>query len=1053
MIESIITIAVRHRLLTVCLFALLAVWGSWSALHTPLDAIPDLSDNQVIVFTDYPGRSPQVVEDQVTYPLVSSLQGLPQVKAVRASSAFGFSMVYVIFDDRADIYWARSRVLERLNSVSATLPAGVVPALGPDGTGVGHVFWYTIDGKGYDLEQLRSLQDWFVRYQLSTVTGVAEVASIGGFVREYQIDLDPRKMASYNVKTDAVLEAVRGANSDVGGRLLEQTDAEYLIRGIGTARSVTDLENIVVAENRRGVPVYVRNIGRVQLGGAIRRGLLELNGNGEAVGGIVVMRHNENANDVIRRVKEKIAAIQPGLPPGVKIVTAYDRSELIGRAIDTLLRTLGEESLVVSLIVIAFLLHLRSAIAVLLTLPLAVLLAFIPMQLAGVTSNIMSLGGIAIAIGVIVDAGVIMVENCYRHLAALPPEERQAKRTATILAAARQVGRPIFFSTAIIFLSFIPVFLLEGQEGKLFRPLAFTKTFCMVNAAIIAITLVPALMHLAMRGRLRPQGENPFAAWCEKLYGPIIHWALKRQKLVIMLNIAALLLALPLYLSMGKEFMPALDEGSLLYMPVTLPNISISEAKRLIQLEDAIIKEVPEVQSVLGKVGRAETATDPAPVSMFESIITLKPQGEWRPGLSKADLIAELDERLQQVGVRNGWTQPIINRINMLSTGVRTDLGLKLLGNDLATLQDLAVQAEAILQRIPGAVDVVAERSVGGSYLDLEIDRLAAARYGVKTGTIQEVISTALGGATITTTIEGRQRFPVRVRYLRELRDNLPALQRILVPGSDGSQIPLALVTKLRISSGAPEIASEGGLLRTLVFLNVRGRDLGSFVDEAKAALAKELKFPPGSYMSWTGQWENQLRAKKRLLFLVPLGILIIFALLYVTFRSAQEAAMVMLSVPFALVGGIYLLWLLHYTLSVAVWVGFIALYGVAVQTGVVMVIYLHEALDRRLAQGEVNDQDILDATYEGAVLRLRPKLMTVGTTLLGMVPLIWATGTGADVMKPIAAPMIGGMVTSTIHVLIMTPVIFVLLKRRALRQGKLRPSLMTGQSGMNRED
>jgi len=1043
MIEKIIEYSARNRVIVLAIFALVIAWGIWAVYRTPVDAIPDLSDNQVIVFTEYPGRSPQVVEDQVTYPLAVNLQGLPQVRAVRASSAFGFSMIYMIFEDKADIYWARTRVLERLNYAASLLPPGVTPTLGPDGTGVGHVYWYTIEGKGYDLEQLRTLQDWFVRYQLNTVPGVAEVASIGGFVREYQIDLDPHKLWSYNIKVSQVMEAVQRSNKDVGGRLLEQADAEYLIRGKGYIKSTKDLEDIVVGADMRGTPIYVRNLGNVQMGGAIRRGLLDMNGEGEAVGGIIVMRYGENAKDVIDRVKEKITALEKGLPPGVKIMVSYDRSDLIERAIDTLKRALTEESIVVSLVVLLFLLHFQSALVIVLTLPIAVLFSFITMKLLGVTSNIMSLGGIAIAIGVLVDAGVIMVENCYRHLSELPPEERKERRLEVVISSAKQVGRAIFFSLAIIILSFVPVFLLEGQEGKLFHPLAFTKTFSMVGSAIIAITLVPVLMYWFMRGKMPPESANPVSSFFIRLYSPVIRWVLKYKKTTIALNLAALALAIPMFISLGSEFMPPLDEGSLLYMPVTLPNVSITEAKRLIQVQDKIIKSVPEVEHVLGKVGRAETSTDPAPVSMFESIIILKPKDQWRPGVTKADIIAELDGKLQIPGVRNGWTQPIINRINMLSTGVRTDLGVKIFGDDLNVLKGLAVQAEGILKTVPGAADVVAERVTGGNYIDIDVDREAAARYGANVGDIQDVIVTALGGERLTTSVEGRDRFPIRIRYLRDYRDNIPAIQQMLVSGMNGAQVPLSLVTRLKVSTGAPEINSEGGLLRSIVFLNVRGRDMGGFVTEAKQVLEKQLKLPPGYYVAWSGQWENQIRAKKRLQILVPAGMLIIFILLFFTFHSALEASMVMLSVPFALVGGVYLVWLLGYNMSVAVWVGFIALYGVAVETGVVMVIYLHEALDKRLLKGPVTEQDIHEATFEGAVLRLRPKLMTVAVALLGLVPIMWSSGTGADVMKPIAAPMIGGMISSAIHVLIMTPVIFVLMKRRDLRKGRLKYSGM----------
>ena len=1043
MIEYIIDYCARNRVVVLIIFAVVIATGLWAVYTTPVDAIPDLSDNQVIVFTKYPGQSPQVVEDQVTYPLAVNLQGLPMVKAVRAASAFGYSMIYVIFNDNADIYWARTRVLERLNYAASLLPSGVTPTLGPDGTGVGQVFWYTIEGKGYNLEQLRTLQDWFVRYQLNTVPGVAEVASIGGLVREYQIDLSPNKLWAYHIKLRDVMNAVKRSNNEVGGRLMEQSDAEYLIRGTGYVQSRSDLENIVVGSDINGTPIYLKNLGTVQMGGEIRRGMLDLNGEGEAVGGVVVMRYGENAKDVIDRVKAKIKDLSSGLPPGVKIVARYDRSNLIERAVHTLKHSLTEESIVVSLVVILFLLHFPSALVIILTLPIAVLISFITMKFLGVTSNIMSLGGIAIAIGVLVDAGVVMVENCYRHLSEMPPEERDDKRLEVVIASAKQVGRAIFFSLMIIILSFVPVFLLQGQEGKLFHPLAFTKTFAMAGSAIIAITLVPVLMYWLMRGKMPPETSNPVSGFFIKLYSPVIRWVLKYKKTTIFLNIVALAVAVPLFMSLGSEFMPPLDEGSILYMPVTLPNVSITEAKRLIQVQDKIILTVPEVKEVLGKVGRADTATDPAPVSMFESIITLKPKSQWRPGITKNDIVAELDGKLQIPGVRNGWTQPIINRINMLSTGVRTDIGVKIFGSNLNELRTLSEQAEKILKTVPGAADVVAQRVTGGNYIDIEPDREAAARYGIDVGDIQDVIQTALGGMRLTTAVEGRDRFPIRIRYLRDFRDNIDAVKNILVSTKEGAQIPLSMVTKIKVSTGAPMIESEGGLLRSIVFLNVRGRDMGGFVTEAQQVLAKKLKLPSGYYVAWSGQWENQVHAKKRLKIMVPLGMLITFILLYFTFRSGMEATMVMLSVPFALVGGVYLVWLLHYNLSVAVWVGFIALYGVAVETGVVMIIYLNEALDKRLLAGTVTEQDIYDATFEGAVLRLRPKLMTVAVALLGLIPIMWSSGTGSDVMKPIAAPMIGGMVTSPIFVLITLPVLFVLIKVRDLRKGTLKYSKM----------
>jgi len=1042
LINRIIEYCARNRVVVIMAYALVVAWGVWSLYHTPVDAIPDLSDNQVIVLTEWPGRSPQVVEDQVTYPLASNLQGLPSVRAVRASSAFGFSLIYVIFDDDVDVYWARTRVLERLNFAASLLPQGVVPTLGPDGTGVGHVFWYTVEGAGYDLAELRSIHDWFIRYQLNSVPGVAEVASIGGYVKQYQVDLDPNKLLGYRITVPQVVEAVKKSNNDVGGELIDQNNMSFMVRGLGYIKAMKDLEDVQVGLYGN-TPILVRDVGRVQMGVDVRRGLLEKNGTGEVVGGIVVMRYGANAKDVIDAVKAKIAEIGPGLPKGVRILPSYDRSDLIKRAIDTLKRALTEESIIVSLVILLFLLHIRSALVVVLTLPIAVLMAFITMKHFGITSNIMSLGGIAIAIGVLVDSGVIMVENCYRRLSELSPDERKARRLEVVISASKMVGRPIFFSLAIIVCSFLPVFLLGGQAGKLFSPLAFTKTFSMAGSAILAITLVPVLMYLFMRGSMPPEEKNPLSRLFIAIYSPVIRWALKWKKTTILLNVIALALAVYLYSGIGHEFMPSLDEGSLLFMPVTLPPVSTTEAKRIITEQDKIIMSVPEVDHVLGKVGRAETATDPAPVSMFETIIILKPKEEWRPGITKEDIQTELAGKLNIPGVTQGWTQPIINRIQMLTTGVRTQLGVKILGDDLTKLNTLGQDAERILRTVPGATDLYAERVVGGKYLDIKVDREAAARYGLNVSDVEEVIETAIGGMTLTYTVEGRARFPVRVRYARDFRMDVEALRRVLVPTASGANVPLGQMASISIKPGPDMISSENSLLKTTVYLNVQGRDMGGFVEEAKKKLEAELKLPPGYYVAWSGQWENQLQTNKRLMLLVPMVMFIIFILLYFTFHSAIEACMVMLSVPFALVGGVYLVWALGYYWTTAVSVGFIALYGVAVETGVVMVVYLHEALDKKLERGNVTEQDIYDATFEGAVLRLRPKLMTVSVALLGLVPIMWSTGTGADVMKPIAAPMIGGMITSAVHVLIMTPVIFVLMKKRALRKGTLVKSVI----------
>ncbi len=1112
MIEKIIDFSARNKFIIIFLYLIVIGWGIWAVAHTSLDAIPDLSENQVIVFTEWMGRSPQLVEDQVTFPLVTALQGVPEVHAIRAQSMFGMSFIYIIFNESTDLYWARSRVLEKLSTVQSSLPQGAKVQLGPDGTGVGHVFWYTLEGK-YDLGTLRAIQDWYVRLNLQGVPGVAEVASVGGFVRQYQVDIDPAKMKAYNLSIADIRNAVMRSNNDVGGKILEVSDAEYFVRGQGYIQSVRDVENSVVGSGPDGTPVYIRNIGTVQLGGDIRRGSLEKDGQGQAVGGIVVMRYGENAKDVIDRVKARIAEITPGLPEGVTIKTAYDRSSLIMAAVNTLERALIEEAIVVCIVVFLFLMHFRSVLRIIIEIPVAVLVAFICMKLFGITSNIMSLGGIAIAIGVIVDASIVLVENAHRNVTRAQEEKGELTTNDYVeisILSAKQVGRAIFFAVAIMVVSFLPVFLLEGQEGKLFRPLAFTKTFVLGGSAIIAITLVPMLMTLLTRGKFRRDEQNPLTTFLKMIYQPVIHWVLKHRALTIALNVLALAVTIPMLLTMGSEFMPPLDEGSLLFMPVTMPSASITEVNRIMQVQDAIIKSVPEVETVLGKAGKAETSTDPAPVSMIESIILLKPKDQWRPGLSKDDIIAELDAKLQIPGVRNGWTQPIINRINMLSTGVRTDLGVKIFGRNLDTLEALAIRAEQILRGVPGAADLYAERTQGGLFLDIDIDREAVARYGINVGDVQDMIETAIGGENIGTVIEGRQRFPIRVRYGREWRGDPEALRNLLVPvnvpdaagtsamaaqpafraGASGqggmsgnsssmggsmsggsqpasilaqgnlpgpprvssrSYLPLGQLAKIEMVPGPPMISSENAQLRSIVFLNVRGRDMGSFVNEAKEVLSKELRLPAGYTVQWSGQWENQIRAKDRLELLMPIVFVIIFVMLYFTTKDFTEALVVMLSVPFALIGGVYLTFLLGYNFSVAVWVGFIALYGLAVQTGVVMVVYLHEALDRRLLahrrgeRGPITEQDIYDATVEGSVLRLRPKVMTVATSLIGLIPIMWSTGVGADVMKPLAAPMIGGLITSTIHVLVVTPVLFTYMKRRALKKGTLEISKMAG--------
>ena len=1087
MINRIISACLKNRFLTILGALVVLLWGVWALLRTPVDAIPDLSDNQIIVYTMWEGRSPKIIEDQVTYPLATNLQGLPHVRAVRSTTMFGASMIYVIFEDSVDLYWARSRVLERLNQLGDRMPKGVTPVLGPDGTGVGHVFWYTLKSNRHDLGELRAIQDWYLRYPLQAVPGVAEVASIGGFEKQYQVDLDPVKLLAYRIPVGAVTAAVSRSNREVGGNVVESNAMEYQVRGRGYLRGKEDVENIVVGTSLAGTPIYVKNLGVVQMGGASRRGLLEENGEGEVAGGIIVMRYGENAKKVIDRVKQKIRELSPGLPQGVTVTTAYDRSDLIERAIDTLKHALIEEVILVTLAHIVFLWHFRSILIVTAPLPLAILVSFIFMHYVGLNSNIMSLGGIAIAIGVLVDAGIVMTENVIRH--AEQHGEGYEKNILSITEkAAHLVGRPIFYAMAIIILAFVPVFALTGLEGKMFHPLAFTKTFAMVGSTLIAVTLVPVLCSFLIRGKLHKEEDNRMMKYLMKIYKPALNWALDNRKKTVAIALALFSVAVLLATRIGKEFMPPLNEGSLLFMPVTLPNVSINEAKRLVTVQDKIIRDTPEVTYVLGKVGRAETSTDPSPVSMFETIILLKPREKWRPGMTQDKLIGELNAKLQIPGVGNGWTMPIINRINMLSTGVRTDLGVKIYGDDLEKLSDLAVQAGEVLKKVPGAVDVVADRTLGGTYLDIEPDREAAARYGLNVDEINDVIETVLGGATVTRTFEGRQRFPVRVRFLWDYRQDIERIKRIPIPrgpvvtaaaavpspapaypssggmgGKDGGMgggggagpaggvpmgataggwVTLGQVAKISVTPGPAMINSENSFLRSVVFLNVRGRDMGRFVDEAKTYLEKNLKLPSGYFLEWSGQYENQLRAKKTLMVVVPMVLVIIFVMLVMVYRSVKEALHVILAVPFALTGGVYLLYFLGYNFSVAVWVGFIALFGTAVQTGVVMVIYLEEAVERvKQRDSGLTMANLREAVVDGALLRLRPKVMTVSTVVAGLLPIFWSTRTGSEVMKPLATPVLGGMVSSLLHVLVVTPVIFLWLRERELAKAERAPS------------
>ena len=1034
MVRRLIEFSLRHRLLIALTYAALAGWGWWALTRTPIDAIPDLSDNQVIVFTDWTGHSPQEVEDQVTYPLTVNLQGLPGVRVVRSQSAFGFSMIYVVLNDDVDVYFARTRVLERLNLVSKTLPAGAVPTLGPDATGVGHVFWYTVESPTHSLRDLRSLQDWFIRYQLNAVPGVAEVASVGGTVQQYQIDVDPNRLKTYGLPFSAVVAAVRDSNLNVGGNVIESSGAWLIVRGVGLVQSVGDLEKIVITASN-GVPVYVDQIATVRIGDAFRVASL-VNGTHEAVGGVVVARIDTNTNSVIQGVKARIAEIQSGLPPGVRIVPFYDRSTLIERAVGTLRTALIEEILLVTLAHVIFLMHLRSILIVTLPLPLAVLASFLGMYYAGVSSNIMSLAGIAIAIGVLVDAGIVVTENAFRVVEqrGINTRDRRAVWQA-VLDSTHIVGRPVFFSMAIILLAFVPVFALTGQEGKLFQPLAFTKTFAVLAATVIAVTLVPVLCSLLIGGRIHREQDNPVMRALRAIYKPVLLGALSHRRLTLAAAGVLLTGAVVLARGIGSEFMPPLDEGDLMFMPIADPSISLAENTRIAVQQNAALMKFPEVVRVVAKVGRAETSTDPAPLNMTETVIQLKPRREWREGMTLDRLRAEMGRAAQLPGVSNIWTMPIINRIDMLTTGVRSEVGVKVYGSDLATLERLARRIAEVLRGVPGASNVYAEQITSGQYLNVVVDREAAARYGIGVGDVQAVIETAVGETAATTTIEGRQRFPVRVRYAPEYRADPRAIGNVLVAAPDGAQVPLGQLARLEHVRGPAMLASENGLLLATVLLNVQGRDVGGFVEAAKATVAREVVLPVGYYVAWSGRWENQEHARQRLQVVVPIVLVVIFALLYWTYGSAIEAAHVLLAVPFALTGGLYLLWALGYNFSVAVWVGFIALFGTAVQTGVVMVIYLEEAVERRRQSlgGRLTREALKDAVIDGALLRLRPKVMTVSTVVAGLLPIMWSTSAGAEVMKPLATPVLGGMVSSLLHVLVVTPVIFFWIRERDL--------------------
>ncbi|MDD5384469.1 MAG: efflux RND transporter permease subunit [Gallionella sp.] len=1036
MLNTIIDWSARNRFLVILTMLFITLAGIYAVVKTPLDALPDLSDVQVIVFTEYPGQAPQVVEDQVTYPLTTSMISVPKSKVVRGFSVFGASFVYVIFEDGTDLYWARSRVLEYLNFASGKLPKGVTPQIGPDATGVGWVYEYAVIGVNKTLAELRTIQDWYLRYQLTKAHGVSEVASVGGFVQVYQVTVDPVKLRAYGIPLMKVVQVIRESNRDVGGRVVEMAETEYMVRGKGYLRGKGDIEKLVV-KSERGTPVLIRDIARVELGPDERRGLTELNGEGEVVSAIVMARYGQNALEVIRNVKAKIAEIAPGLPEGVTIQAVYDRSDLINRAIATLKRTLLEEGLIVALVCIVFLMHARSALVAIVMLPIGVLIAFIAMRALGMNSNIMSLGGIAIAIGAMVDAAIVMIENAHKHLERLKEGE---SRFEAMLAACKEVGPALFFSLLIITVSFLPVFTLEAQEGRLFSPLAFTKTFSMAGAALLSITLVPVLMLLFIRGKIMPEHKNPLNRFLIWTYRPIIAAVMRWKKATIVAALVVLGISIYPATRLGSEFMPTLNEGTLLYMPASLPAMSITKAAELLQTQDKLIKSFPEVASVYGKAGRAQTATDPAPPEMFETVINLKPEKEWRPGMTMDKLIAEMDKALQFPGMANSWTMPIKARLDMLATGIRTPIGIKVYGKDLDGIERVAKDIEAVVKNVPGTTSAFAERITGGFYLDIVPDREALARYGMVIGELQDVISTALGGEMVTTTVEGRERFGVIVRYPRELRSSPELIAReVLVPTMDGAMIPLGQLAKVEVVKGAPAIRTENALLSAYVFVDIRDRDIGSYVADARKAVAEKVKFPPGYYATWSGQFEYMERAAAKMKIVVPITLLIIFLLLYLNFRRVTESLIVMLSVPFALVGGVWLLWLLGYNLSVAVVVGFIALAGVAAETGVVMLIYLEHAWEQIKAERKADGQeptpgDLYAAVMEGAVERVRPKMMTVVAIMAGLLPIMWGTGTGSEVMRRIAAPMVGGMISSTILTLIVIPALYALFKARTIK-------------------
>jgi Cu(I)/Ag(I) efflux system membrane protein CusA/SilA len=1059
MLEKIIDWSIHNKFMVVLLTAFLIAVGGFSLSQTPIDAIPDLSDVQVIIFTEFPGQAPQVVEDQITYPLTTQMLAVPYAKVVRGYSFFGLSFVYIIFEDGTDIYWARSRVLEYLNYASGKLPAGVTPSLGPDATGVGWVYEYVLESDRHDLQQLRSIQDWYLRYELAAVAGVAEVASIGGYVKQYQVSVDPDRLLAYHITIPQIRKAIRQSNNDVGGRLVEMGETEFMVRGLGYIQSIKDIEQVVLGTDRQGTPILVRDLAQVSIGPELRRGAAELDGKGETVGGIIVMRYGENALAVIDNVKRKLESLKAGLPEGVRIKTVYDRAGLIQRAVSTLKEKLVEESIVVAIVTALFLYHIPSALVAILTLPVAILIAFIVMHAQGINANIMSLGGIAIAIGAMIDAAIIMIENAHKHL-----ERDRGKKPhwEIILASTKEVGPTLFYSLLVITVSFLPVFTLQEQSGRLFKPLAFTKTYAMGAAAFLSITLVPVLMGWFIRGKIKPEDANPVNRFFIRVYHPVVDFVLTWRKTTLLVALALILsIAWPIS-RMGSEFMPPLDEGDLLYMPTTMPGISITKAKELLQQTDRIIKTFPEVARVFGKVGRAETATDPSPLSMIETTIMLKSKDAWRKipvkrfysgwpawlkkplnflwpeekTITSEQLIEQLNDAIRFPGLTNAWTMPIKTRIDMLSTGIKTPVGIKIMGDDLAVLNTLGEKIEAVIKTVPGTLSAYSERVVGGNYLDFIIDRTAAARYGLTVGDIQDIIQSAIGGMNITQTVEGLERYPVNIRYLRDYRNDLPSLNRILVPLSDGTHIPISQVATIKIRKGPPGIKSENARRTAWVYVDIRGIDVGTYVKHAQAAVAEKIELPPGYSLVWSGQFEYMEAAKKRLSMIIPLTILVIFLIIYLNTKSLVKTSIVFLAVPFSLVGAFWFLYLLGYHTSVAVWVGIIALAGLDAETGVVMLLYLDISHKIWGDSGRMKTRgDLAQAIHHGAVKRIRPKIMTISVIIAGLLPIMWSHGAGADVMKRIAAPMVGGVVTSGIMELMVYPVIFFLWRGLKLKK------------------